>query len=138
MKSLPSDCDNCGADVRVMATGATDEEQTLTGWVQVENGWCLDLSGGYGMFTDLALDDGSFLHNVSLCHECCLKIARALPGIFGKTGGMHSMSIDEKEASGGKSCCEFSWDSDGHGCMVYGDGHGGWTEVVAPDGTIIE
>jgi hypothetical protein len=135
---VPSDCDNCGADIKVMPTGSLDEEQTLTGWAQVENGWCLDLTGGYAMFTDDALEKRSALGNVLLCHDCCLKIARALPGIFGTSRGMHSMSVDEKEKTGGKSCCEFSWDSDGHGCMVYGDGHGGWTEVVAPDGTIIE
>lgn len=138
MRSVPSDCDNCGADIQVIGTGTPPEDGTLTGYAQVENGWCLDLTGGYAMFTDDGFNERSILRHVALCHECCLKIARALPGIFGTQGGMHSMSVDEKEKTGGKSCCEFTWDSDGHGCMVYGDGQGGWTEVVAPDGTIIE
>lgn len=114
-----------------MATGSPDEEQTLTGWLQVERGWCLDLSGSYNMFTDLVLEDRSFLSNVSLCHDCCLKITRALSGVFAGQSGMHSTSSTT-------SCCEFSWSIDEHGCQVHGDGNGGWIEVIGPDGIIIE
>jgi hypothetical protein len=131
MEYVRSDCDNCGADIRVMATGSPDEEQTLTGWLQVEHGWCLDLSGSYNMFTDLVLEDRSFLSNVSLCHDCCLKITRALSGVFAGQSGMHSTSSTT-------SCCEFSWSIDEHGCQVHGDGNGGWIEVIGPDGIIIE
>lgn len=115
-----------------------DEEPTLTGRVHVQSGWCLDLTGGYGMFNDDIGAPGFSTNYVTLCHDCCLKVARALPGIFTTRRGMHSMTDDEKEKTGGKSCCEFAWSTDEHGCSVIGDGHGGWVEVVGPDGTIIK
>lgn len=140
MAIVVSDCDNCGADIQVLTSGASDEEErTLTGHVQVRSGWCLNLTGGYGMFNDDVSIVESVVEvptdNVALCHDCSLKIARALPGVFSSRNGLHSMTADEKEKLGGKSCCEFAWEINENGDEVIGDGWGGWVKV---DGTIIE
>lgn len=84
-------------------------------------GFCLDLTGHYGGFTDDI--EGDFLR-VVLCHDCSLAVARALPGVF-EGGGYHSMFYDEEHTS----CCEFAWSvdkSDDEGRLLIGDGKGGW------------
>lgn len=129
-------CHNCDGDAAVHANslGATNkdfpldeswEDMTIPAgkFLPVDTGFCLDLTGHYGGFTD---DINGDLSNVVLCHECALAIARVLPGIFKKHSGHHSMTASELEAHGGGSCCEFAWRSDGNGGTLVGDGNGGW------------
>lgn len=101
------ECRNCGEQ-----TPCDVYNETLP-----HNGFCLDLTGHYGGFTDDV--EGEF-SKVLLCHDCSLLLARALPGVFGK-GGYHSMLSDETE----KSCCEFAWSTIDDKTHV-GDGKGNW------------
>ena len=86
------------------------------------NGFCLDLTGHYGGFTD---DVENTLSRVVLCHDCSLLLARALPGVFNGTS-YHSMFFDEESTS----CCEFAWKSDEEDkenkAVLNGDGFGDW------------
>lgn len=135
-KRLTDECDSCGSDIRIIpAPGlSTDPEQTMSGYRQVENGWCLNLTGGYAEFSDDCFVENSPLLYVVLCHDCCLKIARMLPNLFPPGAGTHS---PHTENSSDESCCEFNWSIDAHGCTVVGDGKGGWIERIAPSGEII-
>ena len=132
---LTSECDGCGEDLQVESLNVKDPEQTLSGYVQVERGWCLDLTGHYGGFTDDM--EESRLRHVSLCHACCLKIARMLPNLFTEKNGNHSMDYRLLQENNNSSCCEFAWGIDDHGCTVVGDGAGGWIERVSPAGDLI-
>lgn len=128
-----TDCDNCGEATsyesleahKLRAAGESFDDITITegSYVPVHNGLCLDLTGHYGGFTDSAFDSERSHRNVVLCHDCSLKVARALPGIFPKGSGLHSMFSDEEHTS----CCEFAWslekDTD---VTLVGDGKGGW------------
>lgn len=140
-------CHNCDGDasVHAVALGATNEDFPLDeSWedmtvpsgkyLPVDTGFCLDLSGHYGGFTD---DIDGKLSKVALCHDCALAIARVLPGLFKKYSGHHSMTNAELEARDGGSCCEFAWKSDASGCTCVGDGNGGWIQKYDPDGNII-
>lgn len=110
-------CSNCGEQ-----TPCDNGAQTASGenLILPHNGFCLNLTGHYGGFTD---DVEGKLAFVVLCHDCSLRIARALPGVF-NGGGCHSMFSDETE----KSCCEFAWtfDKDEEQSVLHGDGFGGW------------
>ncbi len=128
-----TDCDNCGEAViyenleahKLFAAGESVDDITIPeeSFVPVHNGFCLDLSGHYGGFTDSLFDLGKTNRNVILCHDCSLKIARALPGIFPKGKGLHSMFWDEEHTS----CCEFAWTSEKDtDVTLVGDGKGGW------------
>lgn len=141
------DCDNCGGDAWVPGSflGANPEDFPLGDhWhetsvtsgkhLPIDNGFCLDLSGHYGGFTDSI--EGR-LENVILCHDCSVAVARALPGIFSKNTGHHSMNSYEEAERNGASCCEFAWSTDASGCVVVGDGNGGWIQRYDPDGNII-
>ena len=88
-------------------------------YVAVSQGFCLDLTGHYGGFTDDL--EGSSLSRVILCHDCSLSLARALPGIFKPGSGHHSMFYDEAHTS----CCEFGWTSVESQVLV-GDRKGNW------------
>ncbi len=131
-------CHNCEGDtaVHAHALGATNEDFPLDeSWedmtipsgkyIPADNGFCLDLTGHYGGFTDNI--DGD-LSNVVLCHDCALAVARVLSGIFKKHDGHHSMTNSEFEARNGGSCCEFAWKSDLNGGTYTGDGNGGWID----------
>lgn len=134
------ECDNCGeatpCEPGPSATlPLTDEDHEISipsdRYVQVENGFCLDLSGHYAGFTDDMF--GEELSRVVLCHDCSLAVARALPGIFKKGSGHHSMTTQAEILHHG-SCCEFAWRiSDDKSCTLIGDGDGGW--IVAPTAT---
>ena len=135
---LMGECDNCGGDLRIFSfKNEPLEDATVTGYQQVESGWCLDLRGGYGEFTDESLDNVSTMAHVALCHDCALIIARALPGVFRPQSMFHSMSATELDETDGKSCCEFSWNTNGDGCLYVGDKDGGWTAKIDPAGNMI-
>jgi len=116
-------CANCSAALTVTYV------DRRTGYVQVDSGLCVDLSGGYAEFCDYAPEQ----NRVLLCHDCSLIIARALPGVFRPGSGMHP-----HVENGLESCCEFGWSIDGSGCTVVGDGNGGWVQKYDPDGRLIE
>jgi hypothetical protein len=134
-------CDECGSTVYVHDEKYVEEvdiDLPRETHAQVVNGMCLDLSGGYGMFTDEIFDTRGRRHTV-LCHDCFLKVARALPNLFPAGTGLHSLFSDERE----KSCCEFAWKMAGaktpeedDELVVVGDGNGGWTLPVSRDDTI--
>lgn len=122
-----TECDNCGGDCVIYDLMA-DENNAVAPhqYVPVDRGFCLDLSGHYGGFTDDM--EGLNSARVILCHDCSLAVARALPGIFTSGTGHHSMFADEEHTS----CCEFAWrterSSSGE-CLTYvGDGAGGWIQ----------
>lgn len=128
-----TECSNCGGDCtydsleahRLLVADLPIDELTINefDYVAVNNGWCLDLTGHYGGFTD---DLDHKLLRVTLCHDCCLAVARALPGVFDpRKGGSHSMFYDEAHTS----CCEFAWGTDENGDITRGDGEGGWKKV---------
>ena len=116
-------CSNCGTAVSAFYVDAK------TGYVQVECGWFIDFTGGYAEFCDYAPEQ----KHVLLCHDCSLAVARALPGVFRPGSGMHPHGED-----GLAACCEFCWSIDGSGCVVVGDGNGGWIKKYDPDGKLIE
>lgn len=127
-----TECDNCGADCNFISNearklniaGKPVDDVTIgeSDYVQVVQGFCLDLSGHYGGFTDFYLGGGN-LRRAVLCHDCCVAVARALPGLFKPNTGHHSMFYDV----GDNSCCEFSWRFDPEtGDSMVGDGKGGW------------
>ena len=130
-------CDNC--DGETFATALDDDgmpaklplgpewrEKTMPHgrYISVDNGFCLDLTGHYGGFTD---DMHGDQYRVVLCHDCALAVARALPGIFQRFRGHHSMTAYDSQQRGEKSCCEFSWKINPQTKEVLiGDGNGGW------------
>jgi hypothetical protein len=129
-------CHNCEGDTAVHASalGATNEDFPLDeSWedmtippgkyLPADNGFCLDLTGHYGGFTD---DINGDLSNVVLCHDCALAVARVLPGVFKKHYGHHSMRNSELKTRNDESCCEFAWKSDANRGIYIGDGNGGW------------
>lgn len=121
---LTIECDGCGENAYVPNYKNEDKEKAITAgeFQQIDNGWCLDFTGGYGMFTD---DMGGKEHpHVSMCHDCCVKLARLFPRIF-RPGGYHSIDYRQLKDTDGASCCEFAWrliDDEVH----VGDGKGGW------------
>jgi hypothetical protein len=130
------ECDGCGntayADPPMgMRLPLTEEDHQMTidetMYVMVDNGLCLDLSGHYGGFTDEA--HGGAQGRVILCHNCSVKIARLLPGVFRRGDGYHSMTDMQRYIHNGGSCCEFAWTTEGatEGEYLVGDGCGGWT-----------
>lgn len=144
-----TECDNCGGDCHIYDIVKPNDDLSFEDpsdptsylersvdpheYVPVERGFCLDLSGHYGGFTDAMGPSG--LHRVVLCHDCSANVARALPGIFRSGRGHHSMFSDEEHTS----CCEFAWtfdpdsppDEDGRRVVMTGDGSGGW--VARPE-----
>lgn len=117
-------CSNCGTGVSAFYV------DSKTGYVQVECGWFIDFTGGYAEFCDYAPEQKYVL----LCHDCSLAVARALPGVFKPGSGTHA----QPDGHGLESCCEFGWSIDGSGCVVVGDGNGGWIKKYDPDGKLIE
>jgi hypothetical protein len=131
-------CDECGNETIVEDPGYVEEVETdlpRDTYAQVSNGMCLDLSGGHGMFTDEIFDKPGRQYTV-LCHDCFLKVARALPNLFQAGNCYHSQFSDDDEIS----CCEFSWklpgaksaDEDDERILV-GDGAGGWVPLSRDD-----
>ena len=127
-----AECDNCGEGCayesmeahKLLTQGVSFDELTISDgeYVAVQSGFCLDLSGHYGGFADDM--PGGKLARVILCHDCALAVARALPGIFKRGEGHHSMFYDEAHTS----CCEFGWTSIESQVYV-GDRKGGWVPV---------
>lgn len=77
------------------------------------------------MFTDDM--EGKRHSHVSLCHDCCVKLARLFPRIF-RPGGYHSINYRQLKDTNNRSCCEYAWtsiDDEVHG----GDGKGGWINM---------
>ncbi len=135
---LTGECDNCGGDLQIFSfKNEPLEDVTVSGYIQVESGWCLNFTGGYGEFTDEALDAAPTFAFVALCHDCALAVARALPGVFRPQSMFHSMSATELDRTDGRSCCEFAWNTNGDGCLYVGDKDGGWTAKIDPAGNMI-
>jgi hypothetical protein len=134
-------CDECGKETHVANPKYVEEVDTdlpRETYAQVMNGMCLDLSGGYGMFTDTMFDHPGRSRTV-LCHDCFLNVARVLPNLFPAGSGLHSQLYDEEEMS----CCEYSWKMPGAKTLeeddeiiLVGDGRGGWVHAISRDDTI--
>lgn len=124
-----TECDNCSGDAWIYDLTSPEpepgeEDKTISPkqYVPVMDGYCLDLTGHYGGFSDSI--DGA-LARVILCHDCSVALARALPGIFPPGSAHHSMFADEDDTS----CCEFAWRSDPvkeNDDILVGDGKGAW------------
>lgn len=124
------ECSNCGGDAWIEATAFGAEAadfplaprwHEMTAPVGIEYmparfGFCLDFTGHYNGFTDDIYGD---LYRTTLCHDCSVAVARALPGVFKKHTGWHP-------ATGDESCCEFCYTFGDEGTTLYGDGNGGW------------
>jgi len=119
-------CDKCADKLQ---TDPEHKHGDKTEAYSPKTGWKLDLSGGYGQFND-TMDAAH--SEVILCHDCCLKLAREFPIFGNRNRGWHLTINDD-----GSSCCEFSYATDASGCLVLGDGRGGWIAAVAPDGTML-
>ena len=107
-------CDECSEPMDIDGCEGDSE-----GYLQVEFGFCLDISGGYGMFTDLMFSDNqdTFIH---LCHDCCVSLIRAFPNAFKRFAnqGHHPYEGDEP-------CCEWGWtvrEADGVKTLILGNG----------------
>jgi hypothetical protein len=134
-------CDECGKETHVTDPKYVEEVDTdlpRETHAQVMNGMCLDLSGGYGMFTDTMFDHPGRARTV-LCHDCFLKVARALPNLFPAGSGLHAQFHDEDDTS----CCEYAWKMPGAKTLeeddeiiLVGDGRGGWVHAISRDDTI--
>jgi hypothetical protein len=121
---LTIECDGCGENTYVPNYKNEDKEKSISAgeFQQIDNGWCLDFTGGYGMFTDDI--SGNRHKHVSLCHDCCVKIAQLFPRIF-ETSGYHSVDYRQLRDTDNRSCCEYAWTSIDDELYV-GDGKGGW------------
>lgn len=102
----------------------------------IDYGWSLshDFLGHYGGFSDNFPSDGKLAH---LCHDCCVKMMEALPGLakylFANYGGHPNAKHDDRGISV-PSCCEYAWTWDGDcecgGVIVYnGAPAGAWRRV---------
>ncbi len=109
----------------------------------MDSGWSLNILGlgHYGGFTDCLPeaqrndeDWGDYL--VHLCHDCCVKMLEALPGlahhIFPTGGGGHPNVGDNLESNDGTSltpCCTYAWTWKKHGnrqVTYFANADGGW------------
>jgi hypothetical protein len=124
-------CINCGAP------SPTSQQEGLF----VDNGWSLNVLGlgHYGGFTDClpdAQDDDLNDYLVHLCHDCCIKMLDALPGlarrIFPTGGGGHPNIGDSMVGDDGTSvapCCSYAWTWKKHGkrqVTYFGKADGSW------------
>jgi hypothetical protein len=129
MKELP--CVNCGS------LAATSHQEGLF----MDSGWSLNILGlgHYGGFTDClpdAHDDDMSDYLVHLCHDCCVKMLEALPGlaqrIFPTGGGGHPNVGDNLESNDGTSlmpCCTYAWTWKKHEnrqVTYFANADGGW------------
>lgn len=118
-------CDECNQDTHVHNPKYVEDVDIdyapREEYPQVMNGMVLDLLGGYGMFVDFMFDEPEREMTV-LCHDCFLKVARALPNIFRAGTPYHTLFEDEDE----HSCCEFSWTRTPDDQLLFGDGEGNW------------
>ncbi len=125
LESIPKSCSECGA-----SQPTSQQEGSL-----IDYGWSFNqlALGHYGGFTDCIpdgndeWDDPKYI--VHLCHDCCIKMIRALPRVFEKAlGDMGCHPGDVRN----KSCCEYAWTMDASGFSYRGNADGGWT-LVATD-----
>jgi hypothetical protein len=119
LETLPKECSECGT-----LCPTTQQQGNF-----IDYGWTFNYLalGYYGGFTDCVpdgsddWDDEKYI--VHLCHNCCLKLIRALPGVFQEalgSMGCHPGNVKEP------SCCEYAWTTDTSGFSYRGDGEGGW------------
>jgi hypothetical protein len=113
-------CDNCASPAPT-----TQQDGDF-----IDYGWSIDwLSlGHYGGFTDClpdSQDDEPNRYIAHLCHDCCLKMLDAMPGlaalIFPQGGGGHP-NMNEHDSDNGTAtppCCPYAWT---------------WNKTVSPDG----
>lgn len=123
-------CDNCGSE-------APASQQSGH---YIDDGWSLNyLSlGHYGGFTDCIPDpdthyddDRYYSH---LCHDCCVVMMRAMPGLARQifsSGAGHPNRRESHEPRGTAtpSCCEWAWTwntVDGKEITYFGTPDGGW------------
>lgn len=80
----------------------------------IDNGWSFNYNslGHYGGFTDCIPDDG-IDYRVHLCHDCCVRMLEALPGLAKIVGpGGHSNGFDSSASDDGTEiapCCKHAW-----------------------------
>ena len=116
-------CTNCG-----VAAPTTQQQGHY-----IDYGWSLghDTLGHYGGFSDNFPSDGKLAH---LCHDCCVKMLEALPGLakflFSEYGGHPNAQEDRGIET--PSCCEYAWTWDEKRCdcggvvVYHGAPNGGW------------
>ena len=92
-------CDECGGE---MSTGPSVSD---IGFMQIDNGWSLDLNGGYGMFTDemSSFEVGPVDTFVHLCHDCCALFVKTFPNATKRFG------LGHHPYEGSEPCCEWGW-----------------------------
>jgi len=100
-------CDECDEPIELFSVEFYKGEGH---YKQVQGGICLDFSGGYEEFGDLAM---KFLEEheppsgyVVLCHDCTALVYSALPKATAKFGTRLHHPIGQ-EAD--KPCCRWSW-----------------------------
>lgn len=118
------ECNGCGENAYVPNYKNENKEKSISAgeFQQIDSGWCLDFTGGYGMFADDM--GGIYLPRISLCHDCCVKLAQLFPRIF-RPGGYHTIDYRQLKDTNNRSCCEYAWTSIDDEIHV-GDGKGGW------------
>ena len=96
-------CTNCGSAIR-SSYGAT--EYVPGDYFMVDNGLCLDVAGHYGGFVDTPGYPGTAGGRYAfLCHDCSVRLADALPGVFaGDRGCGHPVN-----SGTAPPCCPYSW-----------------------------
>lgn len=115
-------CTNCGIDFPA--------EQQQGNFI--DDGWSFNYCdlGHYGGFTDCIPDAGKD-YKVHLCHDCCVRMLDALPGLAKLIGpGGHSNGFDSSKTDDGTEippCCMHSW--------TWKKEHGEWkTYLVSESG----
>lgn len=115
-------CDNC----------ATPAPTTQQQGHYIDYGWSFNWLhfGHYGGFTDCLPDkdedSDSGRYFAHLCHDCCVKMLEALPGlaalVFPEGGGGHPNINEKGNADDGTQtppCCRYAWT---------------WVKTLGPDG----
>lgn len=122
LETLPKECSECGTHYP-----SHQQEGRF-----IDYGWSFNYLtlGHYGGFTDCVPDRGDDWDDekyiVHLCHDCCLKLIRALPSVFRKALGdlgCHPGNV------GQPACCEYAWTTDNSGFHYRGSADGSWTLV---------
>ena len=96
---LTKNCDNCGAEAP-----ATQQDGNFIdgGWVVVHRSL-----GFYGGFSDPFPEEDETTE-AHLCHDCCVIMMRAMPGLARRIVPGHP-NLNDGEGTEVPPCCEWAW-----------------------------
>lgn len=99
-------CTNCGVN------NATSQQSGN----YIDYGWSFDAInlGYYGGFTDCLPSEDRSSGTVHLCHDCCVRLIEALPGLAAvvEPGGHPNIEWSSSDTEDGTEippCCKYAW-----------------------------